>query len=81
MREGNAKRFTEFRKKFQDLEGFEFFSADVGYRPEQAESYSDPKLILKNSYITMAYANRIIVKIKIEDMVLIGGKYYIVQLD
>ena len=81
MLEANAKRFAEFRKRFQDLEGFQFVSAEVGYRLERADTYSDPKLILKNSYFTIGYANRIILKIKIEDMVFIGGKYYIIQLD
>lgn len=81
MLEGNAKRFAEFRKRFQDLGGFQFVSADAGYRLERADAYADPKLILKNSHFTIGYANRIIVKIKIEDMVLMGGKYYIIQLD
>ena len=79
--EGNAKRFKEFRKGFQDLNGFTFTLAEVGYRSERAEMYADPKLALKNSYFTIAYANRIMVRIKIEDMVLIGGKYYVIQMD
>ena len=79
--EGNAKRFTEFRTRLKDLAGFRVVSAEVGYRLEQAESYADPEHILKNSYVTVGFANRLLLKIRIEDMVLIGGKYYIIQLD
>lgn len=79
--EANAKRFTEFRTRFKDLAGFRFVSAEAGYRLEQAEAYADPELVLKNSYFTVGFANRLILKIKIEDMVLIGGNYYIITLD
>jgi hypothetical protein len=68
MLEGNAMRFAEFRKRFQDLGGFQYVSAAAGYRLDRTEAYADPKLILKNSCFTIGYASRIIVKITIEEL-------------
>jgi len=79
--DGNSKRFTEFRRRFHGLDGFTFVSAEPGYRLESGRAYSDPRRIIKNSYITIGYADRLLVKVKIEEMALIGGKYYIIKLD
>ncbi len=79
--EGNTKRFNEYRRKLGSLEGFKYLRAEHGYRLIKSETYSAPRLVLKNSYVVMAYANRLIVKVKIEDLVYIGGKYHLTKLD
>ena len=79
--EGNTKRFTEFRQKLGSLEGFKYVRAEHGYRLSKSEAHADPRLVLKNSYVVMAYANRLIVKIKLEELVYIGGKYHLTALD
>ena len=79
--EGNTKRFTEFRVKLGSLEGFKYVRAEHGYRLSRSEAYADPSLVLKNSYVVMAYGNRLIVKVKLEELVYIGGKYHLTKLD
>ena len=79
--EGNTKRFNEYRRKLGNLEGFKYLRAEHGYRLIKSETYSAPRLVLKNSYVVMAYANRLIVKVKLEDLVYIGGKYHLTALD
>ena len=79
--EGNTKRFNEYRRKLGNLEGFKYLRAEHGYRLIKSETYSAPRLVLKNSYVVMAYANRLIVKVKLEDLVYIGGKYHLTKLD
>jgi hypothetical protein len=36
---------------------------------------------MKNSYVVFAHANRVEIKVKIEEMVFIGGKCYVVEID
>ena len=79
--EGNTKRFAEFRRKLGSLEGFKYVRSEHGYRLTRSEVYADPRLVLKNSYVVMADANRLIVKIKLEEVVYIGGKYHLTKLD
>ncbi|MFP6901322.1 MAG: hypothetical protein VCA36_10290 [Opitutales bacterium] len=79
--EGNTKRFTEFRRKLGSLEEFKYLRAEHGYRLSGSEAYAAPSLVLKNSYVVMAYANRLIVKVKLEELVYIGGKYHLTKLD
>lgn len=79
--DGNTKRFTEFRRKLGSLEGFKYVRAEHGYRLSRSEAYADPRLVLKNSYVVMADANRLIVKVKLEEVVYIGGKYQLTKLD
>ena len=79
--DGNTKRFTEFRRKLGSLEGFKYVGAEHGYRLSRSEAYADPRLVLKNSYVVMADANRLIVKVKLEEVVYIGGKYQLTKLD
>ncbi len=79
--EGNTKRFNEYRRKLGSLEGFKYVSSEHGYRLTRSEVYADPRLVLKNSYVVMADANRLIVKIKLEEVVYIGGKCHLTKLD
>jgi hypothetical protein len=79
--EGNLQRFREFRGHFQDLKGFEYRLDDLGYRETNAALYSEPRRALHNTYITVAYAHRLILKIRVEDVVLVDGKCYLFKLD
>ena len=79
--EGNTKRFAEFRDRFKDLTGFEFSSTSIGCRLDRSDAYADPRLVLKNSCFTIAYANRMTVRIEIEELVFMRGKYYLMKLD
>jgi len=36
---------------------------------------------MKNSYVVFAYANRVEIKVKIEEMVFVAGKCYIMEID
>ncbi|MFP6658221.1 MAG: hypothetical protein VB853_08555 [Pirellulales bacterium] len=77
----------DFEKRCVDLkgaiclEGFKYVRAEHGYRLSRSEAYADPRLVLKNSYVVMADANRLIVRVKLEEVVYIGGKYQLTKLD
>lgn len=51
------------------------------FRPEQATLICGRRASTENSYIVFAYANRVEIKEKIEEMVFIDGKCYVVQID
>ena len=36
---------------------------------------------MKNSFVVLSYSNRVEIKIKIEEMVFVNGKCYIVEID
>jgi hypothetical protein len=36
---------------------------------------------MRNSFVVFAYANRVEIKVKIEDMVFVDGKCYILAID
>jgi hypothetical protein len=78
--EENARRFKDLRNKFQDMREFAFSSAEVGRRIKQSALYADLNPVLKNANLSIAYTNRMVVRIKIEDMVQIGGQYYVIKL-
>jgi hypothetical protein len=76
----NLARFGELRSMLGDtskllVSGFE--SGDVS----QPATYAPNVRVMKNSYVVLAYANRVIVKVKIEEMVYVDGQCYIVELD
>lgn len=78
---GNTRVFVTLRQKLGNLEGLKFVRAEHGYRLQKSQSYRDPKPVLKNSYVVLADGNRLIVKIKLEELVFIDGKYHLVKLD
>jgi len=78
---GNVQRFTEFRAKFNDLSHFEFSSGTVGYPLGRPGVYKEAASALKNSYFTIALANRFILKVKLEQLVFVNGKCYLTMLD
>jgi Holliday junction resolvase RusA-like endonuclease len=47
----------------------------------KSEFYADDVRVLKNSFVTFAYSNRVVVKIKIEEMVCVDGAFFIVEID
>ena len=79
--DGNTRAFVTLRQKLGNLEGFKFVRAEHGYRLKKSQWYPDPKPVLKNSYVVLADGNRLIVKIKLEELVFIDGKYHLVKLD
>ena len=79
--DGNTKTFVTLRRKLGSLEGFKFVRAEHGYRLQKSQSYRDPKPVLKNSYVVLADGNRLIVKIKLEELIFIDGQYHLVKLD
>ncbi|MDP7014844.1 MAG: HEAT repeat domain-containing protein [Pirellulaceae bacterium] len=80
MTAANTKRFREYRTMFNDLSRATIVRVEPG-RLGVSEFYAPGVRMLKNSYVTLAYANRVSIKLKIEEMVLVDGKCYIVEID
>jgi hypothetical protein len=78
---GDLNRFAELRARFSDLSGFEFSSGTVGYPLSRADVYLQATPVLENSYFIIAYANRLVLNVKLEELVYVGGKYYLTKLD
>ena len=76
----NTQRFREFRSMFNDLSKTDIFTFHAGHMAK-SKFYADDVRMMKNSFVTLAYANRVEVKIKIEEMVVVDGKFFIVEID
>jgi len=78
--EGNLLRFKEWRAMFADLSKLTVQGFEPGYLLK-ADYLADDARVMHNAYAVLGYANRIIIKLKIEDLFFYGGKWYIVKLD
>jgi hypothetical protein len=76
----NTQRFTEFRSVCGDLTKVSSTSFQPG-RTFTSDFYAPGVRAMKNSYVVLAYANRVEIKVKIEEMVSVGNKCYIVEID
>lgn len=76
----NTRRFREFRAVFADLTKTDVITFQPGHMAK-SEFYADGVRLMKNSYVTLAYANRIQVKIKIEEIVFVDDQCWIVEID
>ena len=76
----NTQRFTEFRAMCGDLTKM----SSIRFQPGQTVSsdfYAPGVRVMKNAYVVLAYANRVEIKVKIENMVFVGDRCYIVEID
>ena len=80
MLKANHVRFQEYRSLFNDLSKASVVTFDPG-TVATSDFYAASARVMKNSFVTLAYANRVAVKIKIEEMAFIDGTWYIVELD
>lgn len=80
MVEGNLKRFAEYHSIVADTSRLTIIGFEAG-RPVESEFYRPNVRVMENSYATLAYANRVIVKLKIEEMVFVGDQCFIVEID
>lgn len=80
MVKSNLTRFKELRSMLGDTSKLSVSSYESG-KEMQSSTYATKVRLMKNSYVVLAYANRVIVKVKIEEMVFFEGKCYIVELD
>jgi hypothetical protein len=46
-----------------------------------SDFYAPDVRVMKNSFVVFAYANRVEIKVKIEEMVFIDGKCYVMEID
>jgi hypothetical protein len=76
----NTQRFREFRSMFSDLSKTNTITFQPG-NLAKSEFYADDVRMMKNSFVTLAWANRVEVKIKIEEMVVVNGAFFIVEID
>ena len=76
----NTQRFREFRSIFNDLSKTDIITFHAGHMAK-SDFYADGVRMMKDSFVTLAYANRVEVKVKIEEMVVIDGKFFIVEID
>jgi hypothetical protein len=76
----NTQRFREFRSMFTDLSKTNTVTFQPGHMAK-SEFYADDARMMKNSFVTLAYSNRVEVKIKIEEMVVLDGTFFIVEID
>jgi hypothetical protein len=78
----NQIRFKEWTEVLGNLKKHQWESEFVlGNKLSNTTVYSNNCLVYKNSYIILKYSNRITIKIKIEELVLIQGEYFIIKLD
>ena len=76
----NMARFKELRSILGDTSNLSVNQFEQGHAT--MSSVFAPKVrVMKNSYVVLTYANRVIVKVKIEEMIYMDGKCYIVELD
>jgi len=80
MVSANTRRFTEFRAMCGDLSKMSGITFQSG-KPVKSDFYAPDARVMKNSFVTLGYANRVEIKVKIEEMVLVDGKCYIVEID
>ena len=80
MVKANTQRFREFRSMFTDLSKTSIITFQAGHMAK-SDFYTDGVRMMKNSFVTLAYSNRVEVKIKIEEMVAVDGKFFIVEID
>lgn len=71
----NLTRFEELRSMLGDVSKFSV----TGFEPGWPQTPKD--WLMKDSYVVLACANRVIVRVKIEEMVYLEGECYIVKLD
>jgi HEAT repeat protein len=76
----NVTHFKELRSTFGNtsratVSGFEAGSVS------QSSAYSTKVRLMKDAYVILAFANKSIVKIRIEEMIIFDGKCYIMQVD
>ena len=76
----NTQRFTEFRSMCGDLSKMSSITFQPGHAVK-SDFYAPGVRAMKNSFVVLAYANRVEIKVKIEEMVFVGGKCYIVEID
>lgn len=76
----NFQRFRELRATFNDLGHFEVQDVQPGFVVQPAE-FAPQTRVLKNTFVTLAYANRLILRIKLETVVLHEGRCFIVEID
>jgi len=79
----NRACFKEWRSVFADLKKYDaYWSVTVipGERSEH-KSWISPDAVIHNTFVELHYANRIKITLKLEDLVLIGGKCHILQID
>lgn len=76
----NTQRFTEFRSMCGDLTKVSSTRFQPG-RKFTSDFYAPGVRAMKNSYVVLAYANRVEIKVKIEEMVFVGNECYIVEID
>jgi hypothetical protein len=77
---GTTQRFIEFRDMCGDMSKLSAVSFQPGYLVE-SESHAADVRVMRNSFVVFAYANRVEIKVKIEDMVFVDGKCYILAID
>lgn len=78
---GNAKRITALRTRFTQLTRYTFVRGAPGYRLVRSSFYRAPAAVLKNSYLELTDAHRIVIRIKLEEVVFVGDRCYLVKLD
>ncbi len=77
----NTQLFTEFRAMCGDLSKMSSITFQPGHVVAKSYLYAPGVRGIKNSYVVFAHANRVEIKVKIEDMVFVCGKCYIVKID
>ena len=76
----NMGRFREFPDMSADLSKTSTITFQVGHLV-RSDFYADEVRVMKNSFVVLTYGNRVEIKIKIEEMVFVNGKCYIVEID
>lgn len=74
------ERFLEYRRTFSDLSKFTVQTPVLGQKSE-SRRYRQGIHVMKNAYVELGNGNRLVIRIKIEDMVWWRGRWYITSID
>jgi hypothetical protein len=77
---GNTRRFIEFRDMCGDMSKLSIITFQPGHLIASDFFAADAR-VMRNSFVYFGYANRVQIRVKIEDMVFVDGKCYIAAMD
>lgn len=80
---GNLACFKEWRSAFSDLKQYDVYWKIIVLPGERSahKVWISPEAVIHNTFVELHYANRIKITLKLEDLVLAGGKCHILQID
>ncbi len=78
--DGNLERFRQFRAFLGKTEGLEWQAFEAGV-PTRSTLYGPEVRLMKGATVVVGYGARLVIRVRIEDLVRVGDEWVVTKLD